>query len=59
MRRPRPRSPSRRPGVARARFRFHAVFGEDTEQGEVYHHAVQRCVAAVLRGFNATVFAYG
>lgn len=48
-----------RPTVARTRFRFHAVFGDDCSQAEVYHRGVQRCTAALLRGYNATVFAYG
>ena len=40
-------------------YRFDAVFGESATQRQVYEGALSGIVDAVLKGINATVFAYG
>lgn len=40
-------------------FMFDRLFGEDSTQKEVYEETTKVLVEDVLKGFNATVFAYG
>ncbi|GLT88112.1 hypothetical protein SLE2022_061510 [Rubroshorea leprosula] len=40
-------------------FEFDRVFGEGCETAEVYQTRTKEIVAAAVRGFNGTVFAYG
>ncbi|TYH47047.1 hypothetical protein ES332_D11G384100v1 [Gossypium tomentosum] len=41
------------------KFEFDRIFGEDCKTGEVYEARTKEIVAAAVRGFNGTVFAYG
>ncbi|XP_010276627.1 PREDICTED: kinesin-like protein KIN-7O isoform X2 [Nelumbo nucifera] len=41
------------------KFEFDRIFGEDSKTVEVYEARTKEIVAAALRGFNGTVFAYG
>ncbi|XP_021297463.1 kinesin-like protein KIN-7O isoform X2 [Herrania umbratica] len=41
------------------KFEFDQIFGEDCKTGEVYEARTKEIVAAAVRGFNGTVFAYG
>ncbi|XP_010543512.1 PREDICTED: kinesin-like protein KIN-7O isoform X2 [Tarenaya hassleriana] len=40
-------------------FEFDRIFGEDSKTVEVYEGRTKELVAAAVRGFNGTVFAYG
>lgn len=40
-------------------FAFDEVFGEGSEQSRVYDVAARAAIEDVLRGYNATIFAYG
>ncbi|KAK1357414.1 Centromere-associated protein E [Heracleum sosnowskyi] len=42
-----------------SKFEFDRIFGEDTKTVEVYESRTKDIVAAAVRGFNGTVFAYG
>lgn len=42
-----------------SKFEFDRVFGEDCKTSEVYQSRTEDIVAAAVRGFNGTVFAYG
>ncbi|KAL8089861.1 hypothetical protein AgCh_039355 [Apium graveolens] len=42
-----------------SKFDFDRIFGEDTKTVEVYESRTKDIVAAAVRGFNGTVFAYG
>ncbi|WOG87596.1 hypothetical protein DCAR_0206826 [Daucus carota subsp. sativus] len=42
-----------------AKFEFDRIFGEETKTVEVYESRTKDIVAAAVRGFNGTVFAYG
>ncbi|XP_058114053.1 kinesin-like protein KIN-7I isoform X2 [Magnolia sinica] len=41
------------------KFDFDQIFGEDCKTAEVYKARTKEIVAAAVRGFNGTVFAYG
>ncbi|OMO99839.1 hypothetical protein CCACVL1_03590 [Corchorus capsularis] len=41
------------------KFEFDQIFSEDCKTGEVYEARTKELVAAAVRGFNGTVFAYG
>ncbi|GMT01087.1 hypothetical protein PENTCL1PPCAC_30672, partial [Pristionchus entomophagus] len=41
------------------RFEFDGVFGEDSQQMEVFNGAASRIVDGTLHGYNGTIFAYG
>ncbi|KAL1923926.1 uncharacterized protein VTP21DRAFT_6961 [Calcarisporiella thermophila] len=41
------------------RFAFDRVFGEETQQEEVFENTTKGLIDGVLNGFNSTVFAYG
>ncbi|OMP05888.1 hypothetical protein COLO4_08473 [Corchorus olitorius] len=41
------------------KFEFDRIFSEDCKTGEVYEARTKELVAAAVRGFNGTVFAYG
>ncbi|CAN1259809.1 Kinesin-like protein KIN-7O [Linum perenne] len=41
------------------KFEFDRVFGEDSKTEEIYKARTRDIVAAAIRGFNGTVFAYG
>ncbi|XVF56276.1 hypothetical protein PTKIN_Ptkin06aG0106000 [Pterospermum kingtungense] len=41
------------------KFEFDRIFGEDCKTAEVYEARTKEIVAAAVRGFNGTVFAYG
>lgn len=41
------------------KFEFDRIFGEDCKTEEVYKARTKEIVAAAVRGFNGTVFAYG
>ncbi|KAM1079722.1 hypothetical protein TB2_014129 [Malus domestica] len=42
-----------------SKFEFDRIFGEDCKTFEVYESKTKDIVAAAVRGFNGTVFAYG
>ncbi|XP_052176395.1 kinesin-like protein KIN-7O isoform X2 [Diospyros lotus] len=42
-----------------SKFEFDRIFGEDCKTREVYESRTKDIVAAAVRGFNGTVFAYG
>ncbi|KAL8041319.1 hypothetical protein ABFX02_10G157200 [Erythranthe guttata] len=42
-----------------SKFEFDQIFGEDCETRDVYSARTRDIVAAAVRGFNGTVFAYG
>ncbi|KAF2284436.1 hypothetical protein GH714_021858 [Hevea brasiliensis] len=42
-----------------SKFEFDRIFGEDCKTEEVYKARTKEIVAAAVRGFNGTVFAYG
>ncbi|KAL6272660.1 hypothetical protein ACE6H2_023352 [Prunus campanulata] len=42
-----------------SKFEFDRIFGEDCKTFEVYQSQTKDIVAAAVRGFNGTVFAYG
>ncbi|KAI6696909.1 hypothetical protein NL676_017028 [Syzygium grande] len=42
-----------------SKFEFDQIFGEDCKTREVYESRTKDIVAAAVRGFNGTVFAYG
>ncbi|KAF8043736.1 hypothetical protein BT93_A1912 [Corymbia citriodora subsp. variegata] len=42
-----------------SKFDFDRIFGEDCKTREVYESRTMEIVAAAVRGFNGTVFAYG
>ncbi|KAK9664426.1 hypothetical protein RND81_14G041000 [Saponaria officinalis] len=42
-----------------SKFDFDRIFGEDCKTKEVYESRTKEIVAAAVRGFNGTVFAYG
>ncbi|XP_034226435.1 kinesin-like protein KIN-7O isoform X2 [Prunus dulcis] len=42
-----------------SKFEFDRIFGEDCKNFEVYQSQTKDIVAAAVRGFNGTVFAYG
>ncbi|CAB4286432.1 unnamed protein product [Prunus armeniaca] len=42
-----------------SKFEFDRIFGEDCKNLEVYQSQTKDIVAAAVRGFNGTVFAYG
>ncbi|KAL5812063.1 hypothetical protein ACOSQ3_027013 [Xanthoceras sorbifolium] len=42
-----------------SKFDFDRIFGEDCKTAEVYQDRTRDIVAAAVRGFNGTVFAYG
>ena len=46
-------------GTGLRSFTFDSVFGEKSEQSEVYLTSVQRLVVSFLNGRNACVIAYG
>ena len=60
-----PGKPSRQPDHLRKRrnnerqYLFDIAFGADSTQEEVYLKTTKPLVDSVLRGYNATVFAYG
>ncbi len=49
----------RRPGAGERHYLFDAAFGPRSTQREVYAATTAPLVRAVLRGYNACVFAYG
>ncbi|KAK9291270.1 hypothetical protein L1049_009458 [Liquidambar formosana] len=42
-----------------SKFEFDRIFGEECKTAEVYQARTKEIVAAAVRGFNGTVFAYG
>lgn len=52
---PRPESARDPPKV----FSFDSVFGEDSQQINVYNKTARHIVDSVLQGYNGTIFAYG
>jgi hypothetical protein len=40
-------------------FTFDAVFGPESNQKDIYDSCIASAVDSVLKGYNATVFAYG
>ncbi|GAB5369021.1 hypothetical protein AAMO2058_001369500 [Amorphochlora amoebiformis] len=40
-------------------FHFDKVYGEASQQEEIYRESVSACINDLVKGFNSTVFAYG
>lgn len=40
-------------------FTFDAVYGEESNNMEMFNGSFRKVVSAVSEGFNATIFAYG
>ncbi|THD29121.1 Kinesin-II 95 kDa subunit [Fasciola hepatica] len=52
-------NPKGQPDDAPRRFTFDAVYGEDSNQRELYDETFRELINSVLEGFNGTIFAYG